>query len=182
MKDKAKKVPSGRAANTSVRNRSKRALQVVHPNAAGIDVGAREHYVAVPPDAVPAGQSSVRVFGTFTEKLDELVEWLKACRVDTVAMESTGVYWLPLYQKLEAAGLAVVLANAHQLKNVPGRKTDIKDCQWIQQLHSFGLLSASFRPDDAICRLRTLVRHRSSLVSRGAEHILHMQKALTQMN
>lgn len=180
---KSKKVPVGQAAHTSARKRSKaRSLKVVHPNAAGIDVGAREHYAAVPPDSVPAGQSNVRVFGTFTENLDALVEWLKACRVDTVAMESTGVYWIALFQKLEAAGFQVVLVNAHHLKSVPGRKSDIKDCQWIQQLHSYGLLSASFRPDDATCRLRTLVRHRANLVSSGAESILHMQKALTQMN
>jgi transposase len=122
------------------------------------------------------------LFGTFNENLDEVVEWLKACRVDTVAMESTGVFWIPLFQKLEAAGLEVILVNAHTLKHVPGRKTDVQDCQWIQQLHCYGLLQASFRPDDPICRLRTLVRHRANLVSSGAEHILHMQKALTQMN
>jgi transposase len=111
-----------------------------------------------------------------------MVEWLKACGVDTVAMESTGVYWVVPFQKLEGAGVQVVLVNAQTLKHVPGRKTDVQDCQWIQQLHSYGLLRASFRPDDAICRLRTLVRHRANLVSSGAEHILHMQKALTQMN
>jgi transposase len=180
---KSKKVPQGPAANTSRPRKSKaRSLKVVHPNAAGIDIGSREHYVAVPPDSVPAGQSNVRVFGTFSADLDALVEWLKACRVDTVAMESTGDYWIPVFQKIEAAGLEAVLVNAHHLKSVPGRKSDIKDCQWIQQLHSYGLLSGSFRPEDPICRLRTLVRHRANLVSAGAEHILHMQKALTQMN
>jgi len=180
---KSKKVPQGKAAHTSRPRKSKaRSLKVVHPNAGGTDVGAREHYVAVPPDAVPAEQSNVRVFGTFSADLDALVEWLKACRVDTVAMESTGDYWIPLFQKLEAAGLEAVLVNAHHLKSVPGRKSDMKDCQWIQQLHSYGLLSGSFRPEDPVCRLRTLVRHRANLVSAGAEHILHMQKALTQMN
>jgi transposase len=180
---KSKKVPTGKATRTSARKRSKRrALKIVHPRAAGIDVGSREHHVAVPPDSVPEGEPNVRVFGTYSEGLDALVEWLKACRVDTVALESTGVYWLPLVQKLEEAGLEAVLANARQLKNVPGRKTDVKDCQWIQQLHSFGLLSASFRPDEPIARLRTLVRHRATAVSGGAGHILHMQKALTQMN
>ena len=180
---KSKKSRSGAAPRTSRSKKSKaKSLTVIHPHAAGIDVGATEHYVAVPPDAVSAGQPTVRAFGTFNENLDELVEWLKACGVETVAMESTGVFWIPLFQKIEAAGLEVVLVNAHMLKHVPGRKTDVKDCQWIQQLHSYGLLRASFRPEDPICRLRTLVRHRATLVSNGAEHILHMQKALTQMN
>lgn len=111
-----------------------------------------------------------------------MVEWLKACGVDTVAMQSTGVYWIVPFQKLEVAGIKPVLVNAQMLKLVPGRKTDVQECQWIQQLHTYGLLSASFRPNDATCRLRTLVRHRASLVSSGAERILHMQKALTQMN
>ena len=180
---KSPKRSSGSARKTSPRRKSKaKAWQVVHPHAAGIDVGATEHYVAVPPDAVSAGQPAVRAFGAFTEDLAALVEWLKACRVDTVAMESTGVYWVALFQQLEAAGLEVVLVNAHQLKHVPGRKTDVQDCQWIQRLHTYGLLRGSFRPTDGICRLRTLVRHRGTLVSSGAEHILHMQKALTQMN
>jgi transposase len=124
----------------------------------------------------------VRSFGAFTEDLDALVEWLKACKVDTVAMESTGVYWVALFQKIEAAGLEAILVNAQTLKHVPGRKTDVQDCQWIQQLHTFGLLRASFRPTDAICRLRTLMRHRGNLTSTGSEYIQHMQKALTQMN
>ena len=111
-----------------------------------------------------------------------MVEWLKACGVDTVAMQSTGVYWVVPFQKLETAGIEAVMVNAQMLKLVPGRKTDVQECQWIQQLHTYGLLRASFRPDDGICRLRTLVRHRGNLVGSGAEHILHMQKALTQMN
>lgn len=180
---KSKKTRSGTGPGTSRSRRSKaQPWKVIHPHAGGIDVGATEHYVAVPPDAVATGQPTVRVFGTFSENLDELVDWLKACRVDTVALESTGVFWIPLVQKLEVAGLEAVLVNAHKLKHVPGRKTDVKDCQWIQQLHSYGLLQGSFRPDDPVCRLRTLVRHRGNLVSDGAEHILHMQKALTQMN
>ena len=180
---KSPKRSSGPSRKTSPRRKSKaKSWQVVHPHAAGIDVGATEHYVAVPPDAVAAGASAVRRFGAFTEDLQALVEWLKACGVDTVAMESTGVYWVPLFQHLETAGLEVVLVNARQLKHVPGRKTDVQDCQWLQQLHPYGLLRASFRPADGICRLRTLVRHRGTLVSGGAEHILHMQKALTQMN
>jgi transposase len=180
---KTKNTQDGTPKKTSRHSQSKRQTwKVVHPHAAGIDVGATEHYVAVPPDSVAAGAVAVRSFGCFTEDLYALVEWLKACGADTVAMESTGVYWLALFQKLEEARLEVVLVNAHMLKHVPGRKTDVQDCQWIQQLHTYGLLRPSFRPDDAICRLRALVRHRANLISSGAEHILHMQKALTQMN
>jgi transposase len=158
------------------------AWQVVHPRAAGIDVGATEHYVAVPPDSVAGSNPVVRRFGGFTQDLEELVEWLKACQVDTVVMESTGVYWVALFQKIEAAGMEALLVDARAVKQVPGRKTDVKDCQWLQQLHSYGLLRAAFRPDDPICRLRALVRHRGVLVGAAAEHIQHMQKALTQMN
>ena len=180
---KTKITRSGSGSKASRHSKSKRqSWKVVHPHAAGIDVGATEHYVAAPPDSVSAGAATVRSFGCFTEDLDALVEWLKACGVDTVAMESTGVYWVTLFQKLEGAGMDVVLVNAHTLKHVPGRKTDVQDCQWIQQLHTYGLLRASFRPDEVTCRLRSLVRHRANLVSSGAEHILHMQKALTQMN
>jgi len=114
--------------------------------------------------------------------LDALVEWLKACQVDSAAMESTGVYWIPLFQKLEAAGIEVILVDARAVKHAPGRKSDVQDCQWLQQLHSYGLLRAAFRPEDSVYRLRTLVRHRQSLVSSAAEHIQHMQKALVQMN
>jgi transposase len=182
MKTK-KLIQSSRGPKASRHNKSKRQCwKVVHPHAAGIDVGATEHYVAVPPDSVSAEAGTVRSFGCFTEEIEAMVEWLKACGVDTVAMESTGVYWMVPFQKLEEAGLEVVLVNAQTLKHVPGRKTDVQDCQWIQQLHSYGLLRASFRPDEATCRLRTVVRHRANLVSAGAEQILHMQKALTQMN
>ena len=182
MKTK-KHIQSSRGPKASRHTKSNRqSWKVVHPHAAGIDIGATQHYVAVPPDAVAAGAATVRSFGCFTEDIDALVEWLKACGVDTVAMESTGVYWQVPFQKLETAGMKVVLVNAQTLKHVPGRKTDVQDCQWIQQLHTYGLLRGSFRPDGAICRLRTLVRHRANLVSSGAEHILHMQKALTQMN
>ena len=181
---KSKKIASGTVPEqkTSPRRKSKkRSWKVVHPHAAGIDVGSNEYYVAVPPDAPAVGEPIVRVFGVFTEDMEALVEWLKACKVDTVAMESTGVYWVALYQALEAAGLEVILVNAQMLKHVPG-KTDVQDCQWLQRLHTYGLLRGSFRPDDPICRLRTLVRHRANLVSSGAEHILQMQKALIQMN
>src|SRR6202035_1327914 len=134
---------------------------------------------AVPPDRAT---ENVRSFATFTQDLYALAEWLRQCGVKTVAMESTGVYWIPLFQILEARGLEVYLVNAHYLKSVPGRKSDVSDCQWIQYLHSVGLLRASFRPPDAICAIRTLWRHRGSLLEMAAEHILHMQKALSQMN
>jgi transposase len=157
-------------------------MEIVNRHAGGIDCGAQEHYAAVSPDSVEEGEPFVRCFSAFTEGLDALVEWLKECGVTTVAMESTGVYWVALYQKLEAAGIEVFLVNARHLRHVPGRKTDVKDCQWIQRLHRFGLLSASFRPEDLICRLRSLQRHRLNLVSTGAAEIQHMQKALQQMN
>lgn len=157
-------------------------LPVVHRHAAGIDCGAEEHYVAVPPEALEPGESAVRRFSAFTYGLESLVEWLKQCGVATVAIESTGVYWIALYQKLETAGLEVVLVNARHVKNVPGRKTDVKDCQWLQQLHSFGLLSGSFRPEDLVCQLRSLQRHRDDMIATAASEIQHMQKALQQMN
>ena len=162
--------------------RPAKQLPVLHPHAAGIDVGATEHSVCVPEDAVPVGESSVRQYRAFTGQLDQLVEWLQACGVQTVAMESTGVYGIPLYQKLERAGLEVVLVNARHLKRVPGRKTDVLDCQWLQQMHSYGLLSGSFRPADDICVLRTYLRHRSNLVAGCSQQVQHMQRALDQMN
>jgi transposase len=155
------------------------ALEQIHPNAAGIDVGAEEVYVAVPPDR---DEPSVRSFPTFTADLHRLADWLKGCRIETVAMEATGVYWIPLYEILEARGVEVYLVNARHLKNVSGRKTDVLDCQWIQQLHTYGLLSASFRPPEQIVALRSLVRHRERLVQARSTHIQHMQKALTVMN
>jgi transposase len=155
------------------------SLPVLRPNAAGIDLGSREIYVAVPPDRDPY---PVRAFPTFTSDLLELADWLKQCGVDTVAMESTGVYWIPLFQILEARGFEVFLVNAHDVKHVPGRKTDVSDCQWIQFLHSVGLLRASFRPPQAVCQLRTIMRHRDNLVQMAATHVQHMQKALDQMN
>jgi transposase len=117
-------------------------MQVINPNAAGIDVGSAEHFVAVPPDRDP---EPVRSFGCFTADLQVLADWLKQCGIETVAMESTGVYWIPLYQILEARGFEVALVNARHVKNVPGRKTDVQDCQWLQQLHSYGLLRGSFQ-------------------------------------
>ena len=136
----------------------------------------------MPVDRVSAGQPTVRSFSAFTEGLDAAVDWLKECRVTTVAMESTGVDRIPLHQKLEAAGIEVYLVNARHVRCVPGRKTDVKDSQWLRQLHRFGLLNASFRPEDITCRLRSLHRHRDNLVSSSASEIQHMQKALQQMN
>jgi transposase len=148
-------------------------------NAAGIDVGSTEMYVAVPPDR---DRQSVRRFTTFTSDLLRLADWLKQCGITSVAMESTSVFWIPLFQILEARGLRVCLVNARHVKNVPGRKTDVLDCQWLQYLHSVGLLRASHRPSQTICALRSIWRHRESLVQMAAAHIQHLQKALDQMN
>jgi transposase len=155
------------------------SLECIEPNAAGIDVGATEIYVAVPPDRDP---NPVRCFPTFTEDLQALAAWLLACRIRTVAMESTGVYWIPVFQILEARGIQVCLVNSHHVKQVPGRKSDVADCQWLWYLHSVGLLRASFRPEDAICQVRSLLRHRDGLVAMAGEHVQHMHKALSQMN
>jgi transposase len=155
------------------------ALAQINLNAAGIDIGAEELWVAVPGDR---DENNVRSFATFTADLHGLADWLAACHIDTVAMESTGVYWIPLYEILEARGFRVYLVNARHLKNVSGRKTDVLDCQWIQQLHCYGLLSPSFRPPEQIVALRSLVRHREMLVQYRSAHVQHMQKALTQMN
>jgi transposase len=155
------------------------ALEQINLNAAGIDIGAEELYVAVPIDR---DQESVRVFGTYTDDLYDLASWLKACRIDSVAMESTGIYWVALYDVLEASGLEVYLVNARHLKNVSGRKTDVLDCQWLQQLHTYGLLRASFRPTEEVRAIRSLVRHREMLIQYRSSHIQHMQKALIQMN
>jgi transposase len=158
------------------------SLPVINPHAAGIDAGSVEHWVCVPEDSVSGDQCPVRPFGAFTADLDQLVEWLLACGVKTVAVEATGVYWLALAQKIEDAELELVLVNARHVKNVPGRKTDIKDCQWIQQLHSYGLLNGSFRPSEDICRVRSLMRHRENLVQSCGQAVQHMQKALQYMN
>jgi len=156
-------------------------LRHVHLNAAGIDVGAGSHYVAVPPGRDAEGRD-VREFGAFTADLHALAGWLRRCGIETVAMESTGVYWIPLFELLAARGFEVRLVDPRQLKNVPGRKSDVLDCQWIQQLHTFGLLSTAFRPDDQICVLRSYLRQRAMLVTYAAHHIQHVQKALEQMN
>ena len=152
---------------------------VLQPDAAGLDIGAEEIWVSVPVDRAP---ETVRAFGTFTPELYTLADWLTVCRIKSVAMESTGVYWIPIYEILEARGFQVFLVNARHLQNVAGRKSDVKDCQWIQRLHSCGLLNASFRPEAEMCALRAYLRHRATLVTYRAAHIQHMQKALQQMN
>lgn len=154
-------------------------MPLLHPDAAGIDIGHREHWCAVPADRC---EQPVRAFGTFTQDLEEMACWLKECGVKTVALESTGVYWIPAFQILERHGLEVFLVNARHVKNVSGRKTDIQDCQWLQRLHSFGLLNASFRPPDHICVLRSFLRYRDDLVGLRSMQSQHMQKALQQMN
>jgi len=160
--------------------RRRRKLPVTNPDAAGIDVGAEEHWACVPADRDP---EPVRRFGTCTLDLEALADWLQGCGVTTVAMESTGVYWIPLYELLEARGLQVLLVDTRQVARAPGRpKTDAKDCQWIQRLHSYGLLSAAFRPADQVVVLRAYLRQRDMLVTYAGQHIQHMQKALEQMN
>lgn len=152
---------------------------ILAPRAAGIDIGAREIWVAVAPEL---DSDPVRVFATFTEDLEQLAEWLLGLGITTAAMESTGVYWIPLYEMLEARGIQPCLVNARHMKNVPGRRTDWHDCQWLQYLHAVGLLRPAFRPEEQVCAARAIMRHRGELVQMSAEHILHMQKALTQMN
>ena len=159
--------------------RRHRALTLKHPNAAGIDVGAESHFVAVPPDR---DDEPVREFRSFTEDLHRIAQWLSNCGVDIVAMESTGVYWISLYEFLESKGFTVYLVNARHVKNVSGRKSDVLDCQWIQQLMSYGLLSGAFRPADEICALRAVSRQREMLLKYQSQHVQHMQKALAQMN
>jgi transposase len=152
---------------------------VFEPNAAGIDIGSREIFVAVPPERDP---NPVRKCETFTGDLHQMAEWLVRCGITTAAMESTGVYWIPVYDVLEQHGLQPCLVNPRNMKNVPGKRTDFHECQWIQHLHSLGLLHAAFRPDGEVCAVRSLMRHRNDLVQMASQHVQHMQKALTQMN
>ena len=166
---------------------------MTHPHAAGIDVHAAVHFVAVPPEsAVPAPAAArlaspelghVGKFGACTADLEMIADWLRQCGVTTVAMESTGVYWIPLFELLESRGFQVCLVDPRQSRRAPGRpKTDVLDCQWLQRLHSYGLLTASFRPDDRVVALRGYLRQRQTLIRYAGSHIQHMQKALEQMN
>lgn len=155
------------------------SLPLVHARAAGLDVGSTFHVVAVPPDCADA---PVRTFRSFTADLYALATWLHDVGVTTIAMESTGVYWIPVFEILEARGFEVLLVNARDVKHVPGRKTDVIDAQWLQQLHSFGLLRGSFHPHERVGQLRALLRHREGVVAGAASHIQRMQKAMMQMN
>ena len=158
---------------------SESLLERLNPNAAGIDCGSAEHYVAVPPDRDP---TPVQSFKTFTGDLLRLADWLMACGVTSVAMEATGVYWIPVYEILDARGFEVRLVNAHHVKNVPGRKSDVSDCEWLRELQIVGLLRGSFRPTDGIVALRAYLRHRQTLVESAGIYTQRMQKALVQMN
>lgn len=168
-------VTEDRSSGKGKAEKSSKAINTINPNAAGIDIGSQEHYVAV-------GAGKVRSFGCYTPDLEEMARWLLECGVETVAMESTGVYWIPVYQVLQSKGLDVNLVDARHAKNVPGRKTDVSDCQWIQQLHSYGLLRSCFLPDADIAVLREYWRQRATLVESASREILHMQKSLEQMN
>lgn len=154
-------------------------LEHINPNAAGIDCGAAEHVVAVPPDRDPR---PVQTFRTFTGDLHRLADWLIACRITHVALEATGVYWIPIFEILDARGLHVSLVNARHVKNVPGRKSDVSDAEWLRDLHIMGLLRGSFRPADEIVALRAFLRHRSVLIEGASAQVQRMQKALVQMN
>jgi transposase len=158
---------------------SSNALERLHPHAAGIDCGSAEHFVAVPPDRDP---TAVRSFPTFTADLYRLADWLTACRVTHVAMEATGVYWIPIFEILDARGFQVILVNARHVKNLPGRKSDVSDCEWLRDLHILGLLRGSFRPADGIVALRGYLRHRATLIESTGSLVQRMQKALVQMN
>ncbi len=155
------------------------SLEVIHPDAGGIDIGNESHYVAVPPSR---DSQSVREFGCTTAELKAMAVWLKQCRIRTVAMQSTGVYWVAVYDILEQAGLEVYLVNARDTKNLPGRKSDVQESQWLMKLHTYGLLRNSFRPSPEIRVMRTHWRQRNDLVQSAGRHIQRMQKALTQMN
>ena len=172
MQRNRRRAPKNRRSSPSL-------LERINPNAAGIDCGSAEHYVSVPPDRDP---TPIRAFKTFTCDLHRLADWLCACGVTTVAMEATGVYWIPIYEILEARGIEVILVNARHVKNVPGRKSDVMDCEWLRELHSVGLLRGSFRPAAAIAALRGYLRHRETLVQTITTTIQRMQKALVQMN
>jgi transposase len=172
----AKKSPTHRQSKEKGRQN---ILERINLHAAGIDIGANFHFVAVGEDCT---EENVRKFGAFTSDLHRLADWLAEHHVETVVMESTGVYWIPVFQILEQRGFEVKLVNAAHVKNLPGRKSDVSDCQWLQQLHTFGLLNGSFRPKDEVCVLRTFLRLRDSLTKDCSSHVLRMQKALTEMN
>ncbi len=166
-------------SNDRARKRLTQHLEQINLYAAGIDIGSENHYVAVPEGL---DDEPVRSFSCFTGDLEKLADWLVRIGIQTVSMESTGIYWIPLFEILEERGLEVLLVNARHVKNVSGRKTDVLDCQWLQQLHTYGLLSGAFRPQEQITALRAYMRQRGTLVRYAGSHIQHMQKALRQMN
>jgi transposase len=172
----AKKNPTSRQRKAKVRQS---VLERINLHAAGIDIGANFHFVAIGEDCT---EEPVRKFGPFTSDLHRMADWLSEHHVETVVMESTGVYWIPVFQILEQRGFEVKLVNAAHVKNLPGRKSDVSDCQWLQQLHTFGLLNGSFRPKDEVCVLRSFLRLRDTLVKDCSSQVLRMQKALTEMN
>lgn len=173
------KTEAGRRKSAKSGRKGVTLQPVIDPDAAGADIGAREILVCVPADR---DELPVRTFTTFTQDLHALADWLVACRIKSIAMESTGMYWIPLFQILEARGITVQLVNARHVKHVPGRKSDVSDCQWLQYLHSVGLLRGSFRPPQDICAIRSLARHRDSLLAQAADQVRHMHKCLDQMN
>ena len=176
---RAVKKPTGQPNRSVPKKVNWKALEIVHPDAAGIDVGGSEHWVAINPERDP---EPVRCFGCFTADLREMAVWLVEKGVRSVALQSTGVYWMPVLEVLEQHGLEVYLVNARHTKNVPGRKSDAQECQWLLKLHAFGLLNNSFQPSDEIRIARTLWRQRESLVAEAASTIQRMQKVLTEMN
>jgi len=175
----AKRVPNGDGRKPDKPKVDWKALDIVHPDAAGIDIGGSEHWVAISPDR---DQEPVRCFDCFTEDLQHMANWLIGHGVRSVAMQSTGVYWIPVFEILQSRGLEVYLVNARHTKNLPGRKSDIAECQWLLKLHTFGLLNNSFQPSDEVRRARTLWRHRGGLVAQASSAIQQMQKTLTEMN
>ncbi len=174
-----RKKPTGTQKGSAQKKLDWRTLEIVHPDAAGIDVGGSEHWVAISPDRDP---EPVRRFECFTSDLREMGRWLAEKGVRSVAMQSTGVYWMPVFEILEQQGLELYLVNAQHTKNVPGRKSDVQECQWLLKLHAFGLLNNSFQPTDEIRIARTLWRHRGNLVAEASSVIQRMQKVLTEMN
>jgi hypothetical protein len=173
------KIPKTKKTKNKTKREWDEGLSALNRNAAGIDVGSAEHYVAVPGGRDP---QPVQTFGSFTSDLHRMAQWLKVCGIETVVMQATGVYWIALFQILESYGFQVNVVNARHTKTLPGRKTDVLECQWLQKLHTFGLLNNSFRPTEEIQILRTYLRQRENLVAAGSTCIQHMQKTLTQMN
>lgn len=178
-KDTQKTQPKSKKKNLRKGAEWPKHLEHINKMAAGIDIGSKSHFVAIPEGC---DDICVREFKSFTADLHELANWLEKCGIETVAMESTGVYWIPLYELLESRGFEVKLVDARHVKNVSGRKTDVLDCQWLQQLHTYGLLNGAFRPAEEVCALRAYLRQRSMLIQQAGCHIQHMQKALALMN